>query len=614
MGIKIANNVQGVLASAITSGQTTGITLTTGHGSRFPALGVGDYFYATLASQDGDEEIVKVTARSSDELTMERGAESTTPTQFQSGASLEMRVTAGSLQDAAQYYGNLGATAGLAALQSQVDTLDTTLTTALDAEITLRASLTDDLDNRVLALENTVDTTTTGLVDRVTALEGGTSGDLAAIIDRLDTAEADILTNNTTLTAAISSEVSTRASQNIAISNTVTSLTAVVNTKAATFAQTSAPTAGAVGDIWMDTDDNNKLYRWNGTAWVALDDQRIIANAAAIVTEASARATADTAIANTVTSLTATVATKNITFAQTSAPTANAVGDLWMDTDDSNKIYRWNGSSWVLLADARIAVNEASIVTEQSVRASADSAMASDISTLTTNYGTLSATVSTHASALAGAGGAQALLAFDVNTGTNVASLRLFSTSGGTWNGSAITLTADQITLNGNVIINGTLTYQSMSANEITAGGIDEVDASLSLTTSWQDAASVTVTVPGGAEVDLMWSAALLGLATNSSHLGGTAYVRIVRDSTVIYSSTPVGTIQAYEGTAEYDSPSGFVLGDLYQSKLLTTHVAGMDGDAPAAGTYTYKVQFMRDASTSWQVSMRRLKYTLRKR
>jgi hypothetical protein len=38
----------------------------------------------------------------------------------------------------------------------------------------------------------------------------------------------------------------------------------------ATFVQTSAPTAEAVGDLWLDTDDGNKLHRWSGSAWVAL--------------------------------------------------------------------------------------------------------------------------------------------------------------------------------------------------------------------------------------------------------------------------------------------------------------------------------------------------------
>jgi len=34
--------------------------------------------------------------------------------------------------------------------------------------------------------------------------------------------------------------------------------------------QTSAPTAEGVGDLWLDSNEGNKLYRWSGSAWVAL--------------------------------------------------------------------------------------------------------------------------------------------------------------------------------------------------------------------------------------------------------------------------------------------------------------------------------------------------------
>lgn len=94
-----------------------------------------------------------------------------------------------------------------------------------------------------------------------------------------------------------------------------------------TFFQTSAPTATQVGDIWFDTDDGMAQYRWSGSAWVSVQDGDI----------ATAQATADG---------------KNKTFYQTSAPTASAVGDLWFDTDDNWKPYRWSGSAWDLIHDA----------------------------------------------------------------------------------------------------------------------------------------------------------------------------------------------------------------------------------------------------------------------
>lgn len=93
--------------------------------------------------------------------------------------------------------------------------------------------------------------------------------------------------------------------------------------------QTSAPTADAVGDIWLDSDDGDKMYRWNGSAWQDVQDDDIYD---ALTDAATAQATADGKI---------------VSFYQTSAPTADGVGDIWFDTDDNNKPYRWNGSAWV---------------------------------------------------------------------------------------------------------------------------------------------------------------------------------------------------------------------------------------------------------------------------
>jgi hypothetical protein len=53
---------------------------------------------------------------------------------------------------------------------------------------------------------------------------------------------------------------------------------------------------------------------------------------------------------------------KNAIFRATSAPTATATGDLWLDSDDGDKPYRWDGVSWVAVQDigaayARLGVN-----------------------------------------------------------------------------------------------------------------------------------------------------------------------------------------------------------------------------------------------------------------
>lgn len=102
-------------------------------------------------------------------------------------------------------------------------------------------------------------------------------------------------------------------------------------------ASTATPTATTVGDLWIKTDDGNSLWRWNGSAWVSVDNADI---QSALTAAGTAQATADS---------------KVITFAQASTPTATDIGDIWIDTDDSNRMYRWNGTAWVDVHDPKIA-------------------------------------------------------------------------------------------------------------------------------------------------------------------------------------------------------------------------------------------------------------------
>jgi class 3 adenylate cyclase len=98
MGIQLRNNAVGFLTAPIGSSDTS-ITLQTGNGAKFPALGGSDYFYATLSSTDGSSEIVKATARTGDTLTVVRAQEGTTVASFSIGSRIEMRVTAASVRD-----------------------------------------------------------------------------------------------------------------------------------------------------------------------------------------------------------------------------------------------------------------------------------------------------------------------------------------------------------------------------------------------------------------------------------------------------------------------------------------------------------------------------------
>ena len=102
MSIQLKNNASGTLSTAINASDV-GAALTSGDGANFPALSGSDYFYATITNTDDTYEIVKVTARSGDSLTIVRAQEGTTARGFTAGALIETKVTAQSILDAIAY-------------------------------------------------------------------------------------------------------------------------------------------------------------------------------------------------------------------------------------------------------------------------------------------------------------------------------------------------------------------------------------------------------------------------------------------------------------------------------------------------------------------------------
>ena len=127
-----------------------------------------------------------------------------------------------------------------------------------------------------------------------------------------------------------------------AISNAATAQS-TADGKVTTFITGTQPTAEGIGDLWFDTSDKNKLHRWSGSSWVESRDSDI---PTAIANAATAQATADGKI---------------VTFVQDDAPTATATGDLWIDSNDNNKLYRWSGSAWVAVRDGGIDANTSAI-------------------------------------------------------------------------------------------------------------------------------------------------------------------------------------------------------------------------------------------------------------
>lgn len=98
IGIKFSNFAFSTLAVGCNAAATS-LALASGTGAKFPTLAAGEYFYATLENASLDREVVKVTARSTDTITVVRGQDNTTARSWNAGDSLALRLNAGALDD-----------------------------------------------------------------------------------------------------------------------------------------------------------------------------------------------------------------------------------------------------------------------------------------------------------------------------------------------------------------------------------------------------------------------------------------------------------------------------------------------------------------------------------
>lgn len=108
---------------------------------------------------------------------------------------------------------------------------------------------------------------------------------------------------------------------------------ATADGKIVTYFQDDPPLGASEGDLWIDTNDGNRLYRHSGIAFVAARDAGI---GTAITAAAGAQATADG---------------KVTTFVGEVEPVAEGVGDLWY-RPSTGILSRWSGSAWIGTATA----------------------------------------------------------------------------------------------------------------------------------------------------------------------------------------------------------------------------------------------------------------------
>ena len=94
----------------------------------------------------------------------------------------------------------------------------------------------------------------------------------------------------------------------------------------------------------LETGPNQPGYDADAAQATAVQATVLATQATTAANLANTQATTAIALAN----------TKNTVFYSGSAPTANAVNDQWINTAAGNKLYIWNGSSWISAQDSAI--------------------------------------------------------------------------------------------------------------------------------------------------------------------------------------------------------------------------------------------------------------------
>lgn len=173
---------------------------------------------------------------------------------------------------------------------------------------------------------------------RITSAQQTAASATLAVAQDLDVVEAALNTPTTGLLAQSLAHTNAIADLNTnkATVDSVNALTAEARAKNKTYAQATNPTnvpAGTlvVGDVLYRTDQNNKMFRWNGTVWIAVVDAR------------------------------------PPTYVQGTAPTGAITGALWINTANNNVVSQFNGTAWVAYEDPRVPAATAKILAHDQV-------------------------------------------------------------------------------------------------------------------------------------------------------------------------------------------------------------------------------------------------------
>lgn len=480
----------------------------------------------------------------------------------------------------------------------------------------------------------------------------------AAIVTEQNTrasADSALTTSLNTLTSrvgaaesAITAEQTTRANADSAFASTL-SLIGAKNAGSTAFVINTATTQIGGGETLatrfsaLSTADSNNLAAIQSEQTARINADNVLTSSvnslgsrmgtaeAAIVTEQNARIAGDAAEASARAALAARVTSAEaaITSEQTARANAdnafasdlallgakNAGGTAWVL--DLNKVQVSAGTSLgtrLSGIDTAVGNNSAAIVNEQNARTSADSALSSSITTLTTTVNGNTASISTLQSSVNGLS-AKYGVSLDVNgyvtgfvqnnngtSGTFTILADKFSVvapAGGS-PVTPFTVTADGVQINGSLVVNGSITSNSLASGAVTASTVFSNTAVITASSTWQSVASASISAIAGSVVKVDFSVRLTGQA---DAISVPANYRLKRGSTVIREGV-LHVFQSKQVYTDYVSSNEYVFYQPVDACFAAFHL----DNNPGAATHTYTLEIQ--GSNAFQVSDRQMVVT----
>lgn len=239
-------------------------------------------------------------------------------------------------------------------------------------------------------------------------------------------------------------------------------------------------------------------------------------------------------------------------------------------------------SSAIATATSAIATLNTTVSTQGAsitANSTAITTLTGSIATTNSTVSTLGATVSTQATAITTLQGYTEARFIVTAVAGGRASLEIYADANG---GGGINLTGD-VLIDGDLLVTGSVSSTELAANSASNGGFYYDDTGITLTTSWQDVASVTLTTIGGA-VKLDFAAYVSGKGESG---GSSVLWRLLRGATEIRTGTLAllpGEQTVYGGTVgENPYPVYTPIAAVFPAIHVDT--------SGTTGSLTYKVQ-----------------------